>query len=118
MLAPAAYSLDALYSTGNAHALHTMSRLTRLFRGGQMPDSAALASYDAGALQREIAFLDRLVHGSYQAMRHFGLLSSFAALLLCRRIGGGATPSGRGGWGGGISVVAHSRVSRGTGARL
>jgi FADH2 O2-dependent halogenase len=77
MLAPSAYTLDALYSTGNAHALLTIQRLARLIGrhwGGDL--AGALAGYDA-ALLREIDFLDRLVHGSYRAFRQFGLLASF-----------------------------------------
>ena len=78
MLAPAAYSLDALYSTGNAHALHTVQRLARLFRTKGLPDlEREMRDYDL-ALQREMEFLDRLVFGTYRAMRHFGLLASFA----------------------------------------
>jgi FADH2 O2-dependent halogenase len=72
MLAPAAYSLDALYSTGNAHALHTVERLMRLF-----PTWTDGRDYDA-PLQREIDFLDRLVHGTYCSMRDFGVLAHFA----------------------------------------
>ena len=72
MLAPAAYSLDALYSTGNAHALCTVERLMRSF-----PAWTDGSDYDA-SLQREVDFLDRLVHGTYRAMRDFGLLTHFS----------------------------------------
>jgi FADH2 O2-dependent halogenase len=77
MLAPAAYTLDALYSTGNAHALLTIERLARMIeqRWGQDMQEA-LAGYDA-MLQREMRFLDMLVHGSYRAFGHFELLASF-----------------------------------------
>ncbi|MBY0228911.1 MAG: NAD(P)-binding protein [Gemmataceae bacterium] len=61
LLAPSAYTLDALYSTGNAHALTTVRRLARLL----------VRRWDAeryaAALGREIDFLDTLVHGSYRA---------------------------------------------------
>ena len=73
MLASAAYSLDALYSTGNAHALGTIERLLRMIRSGWSDGK----EYDA-SLQREIDFLDRLVHGTYRAMRNFGLLAHFS----------------------------------------
>lgn len=77
MLAPAAYTLDALYSTGNAHAILTIERLARIVgqRWG-MEIQEALAEYDA-ALQREMRFLDMLVHGSYSAFCRFDLLASF-----------------------------------------
>jgi FADH2 O2-dependent halogenase len=77
MLAPAAYTLDALYSTGNAHALLTIERLARIIEHAWGRDMAeALARYDA-MLQREMRFLDMLVHGSYQAFGQFDLLASF-----------------------------------------
>lgn len=61
MLAPAAYTLDALYSTGNAHALTTVRRLARMIEQGWNA-----ARYET-SLRREILFLDTLVHGSYRA---------------------------------------------------
>ena len=77
MLAPAAYTLDALYSTGNAHALLTIQRLARIIEQGWGRDmSEALAGYDR-VLQREMRFLDMLVHGSYRAFGRFELLASF-----------------------------------------
>jgi FADH2 O2-dependent halogenase len=77
LLAPAAYTLDALYSTGNGHALLSVQRLARLVEetpAAGLP--AALARYDE-VMQREIAFLDMLVHGSYRALGDFRLLSAF-----------------------------------------
>ena len=62
LLAPSAYTLDALYSTGNAHALWTVRRLARLLERGE-----ATVGY-AAALERETDFLDLLVHGSYRAL--------------------------------------------------
>lgn len=75
LLAPAAYTLDALYSTGNTHALLTMQRLARLLGGGVV-DVQRLREYES-TLFREIDFLDRLVHGSYQAFRDFDVLAAF-----------------------------------------
>jgi FADH2 O2-dependent halogenase len=77
-LAHAAYFLDALYSSGNAHSLLTIERLARAFtrRWGRPALREEMAAYDA-ALQREVDFLDRLVHGSYSAFRHFDLLAPF-----------------------------------------
>jgi FADH2 O2-dependent halogenase len=77
LLASSAYTLDALYSTGNGHTLLTLQRLLRLLERGWGSDlSAELARYDR-ALLREAAFLDALVHGSYEAFAHFDLLAAF-----------------------------------------
>jgi FADH2 O2-dependent halogenase len=77
LLAPSAYTLDALYSTGNAHALLTIQRLARLFEREWGRDlREGLAAYDE-ALQREMRFLDMLVHGSYRAFGRFRLLAAF-----------------------------------------
>lgn len=78
LLAPTAYTLDALYSTGNAHALHSVQQLARLIERhweGDLPE--ALLGYQE-ALDREIALLDLLVDGAYQSLRSFGLLTSYA----------------------------------------
>jgi FADH2 O2-dependent halogenase len=77
-LAHAAYFLDPLFSSGNAHTLLTIERLGRLFarHWGRPSLAAELAAYDA-ALLREIDFLDRLVHGCYRAFRRFDLLAAF-----------------------------------------
>jgi FADH2 O2-dependent halogenase len=99
MLAPAAYTLDALYSTGNAHALLTIQRLARIIEHGWGRDMAeALAGYDA-MLHREMKFLDMLVHGSYRAFGRFDLLASFTMYYFAgaiaaeeRRKQGRATP--------------------------
>jgi FADH2 O2-dependent halogenase len=78
VLASSAYTLDALYSTGIAHTLLTIQRLARLLERHWEGDlHAALAQYNA-ALSREIDFVDQLVDGTYQAFRHFGLLTSFS----------------------------------------
>ncbi len=77
MLAPSAYTLDALYSTGNAHALLTIQRLARIIEHGWGRDMGeALAGYDR-THQREMTFLDMLLHGSYRAFGRFELLASF-----------------------------------------
>jgi FADH2 O2-dependent halogenase len=88
MLAPSAYTLDALFSTGNAHALATIQRLARLIErgwGGSLREH--LAGYDQ-ALQREMAFLDLLVHGSYQAFGNFRLLAAFTMYYFAGAISG------------------------------
>src|SRR5262249_14140985 len=78
MLAHAAYFLDPLFSSGNAHSLLTIERLGRIFRRhwGKPSMSVALHEYDA-MLQREIDFVDRLVHGCYRSFRRFDLLGPF-----------------------------------------
>jgi FADH2 O2-dependent halogenase len=78
MLAHAAYFLDALFSSGNAHSLLTIERLTRILaeHWGRPSLAAELALYEA-ALLREVEFLDRLVHGCYRAFRDFRLLEPF-----------------------------------------
>jgi FADH2 O2-dependent halogenase len=78
MLGSSAYSLDALYSTGNAHAIQTVRRLARVIeRGWDGGLEPGLRRYQE-VLHREVEFLDRLVAGTYRSFRHFGLLSSFA----------------------------------------
>jgi len=78
MLAHAAYFLDPLLSSGNAHTLLTIQRLGRIFsrHWGGPSLKVELAEYDA-ALQREIDFVDRLVHGCYRSFRRFELLAPF-----------------------------------------
>jgi FADH2 O2-dependent halogenase len=78
MLAHAAYFLDALFSSGNAHSLLTIERLTRILarHWGRPSLPAQLAAYEASLL-READFLDRLVHGCYRSFRRFDLLAAF-----------------------------------------
>lgn len=78
MLGPSAYTLDALYSTGNGHAIQTVRRLAGVIERGWDGDlESGLWRYQE-ALYREIDFLDRLVAATYRSYRHFGLLASFA----------------------------------------
>ncbi|MFL5341163.1 MAG: NAD(P)/FAD-dependent oxidoreductase [Gemmataceae bacterium] len=78
MLAHAGYFLDALFSSGNAHSLLTIERLARIFsrHWGKPSLAEALAEYDA-TLQREVDFVDQLVHGCYRSFRRFDLLAPF-----------------------------------------
>lgn len=77
-LAHTAYFLDALFSSGNAHSLLTIERLTRVLarHWGKPSLAVELAAYEA-TLRREVDFLDRLVHGCYRAFRRFDLLAPF-----------------------------------------
>ncbi len=78
LLPHAAYFLDPLFSGGNAHTLLGVERLGRIFREhwGRPSLDAALEEYER-MLFREVAFLDRLIHGSYTAFRRFGLMTAF-----------------------------------------
>ncbi len=78
LLPHAAYFLDPLFSGGNAHTLLGVERLGRIFREhwGRPSLDAALEEYER-MLFREVAFLDRLIHGSYTAFRRFGLMAAF-----------------------------------------
>jgi FADH2 O2-dependent halogenase len=88
MLASSAYTLDALFSTGNAHALMTIQRVAKILEHAWGRDlRGALAQYDQ-VLQREMRFLDLLVHGSYQALGRFGLLAAFTMYYFAGAISG------------------------------
>ena len=78
LVSSAAYSLDALFSTGNAHAMLTVQRLARIIERHAGKESLAgeLDRYGL-ALQREIDFLDRLVHGCYLSFDCFPLLAAW-----------------------------------------
>jgi FADH2 O2-dependent halogenase len=78
MLAHAAYFLDPLFSSGNAHSLLTIERLTRIFarHWGRSSLKDELAAYET-ALLREVDFVDRLVHGCYRAFGRFDLMAAF-----------------------------------------
>jgi FADH2 O2-dependent halogenase len=84
MLAPASYTLDALFSTGNAHALLTVQRLAHIL--GRRREGELLGWY-AEALDREVTFLDMLVHGAYAAMRCFPLLVAWSMYYFAGAIG-------------------------------
>jgi FADH2 O2-dependent halogenase len=79
MLAHAAYFLDPLFSPGNAHTLLSIERLGHLVERywGQPALAEEMARYES-ALQREVAFLDRIVHGCFQSFRAFDLLCAYS----------------------------------------
>ena len=79
MLPLAAYSLDALHSSGNAHTLFGIERLVSIFerRLGRADFYSALLEHER-TLQTEINLVDQIVHGCYRGFANFELLSSFA----------------------------------------
>ena len=78
LVSSAAYSLDAMFSTGNAHAMLTIQRLAKMLDRhiGKPSLAAELAGYER-SMQREIDFLDHLVHGCYLSFRWFPLLTAW-----------------------------------------
>jgi FADH2 O2-dependent halogenase len=79
MLPLAAYTLDALHSSGNAHTLSGIERLASIFERklGRDEFYAALQEHDR-TLQTEIELVDQLVHGCYRGFSNFDLFVSFA----------------------------------------
>ena len=79
MLPLAAYTLDALHSSGNAHTLYGIERLTSIFerRLGRDEFYAALQDHDR-VLQSEIDLVDQIVHGCYRSFANFELLTAMA----------------------------------------
>ncbi len=71
--------IDPLFSSGNAFTLLAIRRLARLLESRPERDAlhAGLQEY-AQTLQREISFLDRLIHGCYRAFGHFELFTAFS----------------------------------------
>jgi FADH2 O2-dependent halogenase len=78
MLAPAAYTMDALFSTGNAHALMTVQRLAHLLIEQRSQESDALLTRYAPALCDEVRFIDLLVSTAYRAMKSFPLFAAWS----------------------------------------
>lgn len=79
MLPLAAYTLDALHSSGNAHTLFGIERLAAIFerRLGRDGLYAALQEHER-SLDAEIDLVDQIVHGCYRAFLNFDLLAAFA----------------------------------------
>ena len=77
MLPHSAYFIDPLLSAGNAHSLLGIERLALSLEEhwGRLSLKNSLIGYQ-DALQREIEFLDRLVHGCYSVWSHFELLTA------------------------------------------
>lgn len=98
LLAPAAYTMDALFSTGNAHALLTVQRLARLLWGGGSP-AEEMRQYHA-ALTEEVRLIDTLVHGAYQTMRQFPLFVAWSLFYFAGAIADEERTRGRQEWDG------------------
>jgi FADH2 O2-dependent halogenase len=86
-----AYFLDALFSSGNAHALHGIQRLARILveHWSRPTLENHLVCYER-ALLDEIEFLDRLIHGCFQTLTRFDLFVSytmyyFAGAITCEK---------------------------------
>lgn len=79
MLPLAAYTLDALHSSGNAHTLYGIERLAAIFERklGRDEFFTALLEHER-ILQSEIDLVDQIVHGCYRGFVDFDLLASFA----------------------------------------
>jgi FADH2 O2-dependent halogenase len=75
MLPHAAYFLDPLFSTGIAHSMLGIERLAQILER-PCDRAAALADY-GDRLQREIEFVDWLVHGCYRTFGRFDLLTAY-----------------------------------------
>jgi FADH2 O2-dependent halogenase len=79
LLPTAAYTLDALHSTGNAHTLHGIERIVGVLeRHWNRPELAAELECHQQMLQAEISLLDRFVHGCYLAFGRFELMAHYA----------------------------------------
>ncbi len=74
MLPSAAYLIDPLHSTGNAHTLFCIERLMHAFLNQEPLDR-----YEQ-LLFSECSLIDELVSGSYGAMRHFDSFVNFTML--------------------------------------
>ncbi|MCG8607634.1 tryptophan 7-halogenase [bacterium] len=74
-----AYFIDPLLSAGNAHSLMAVERLATIIERhwGKTSFTQELNAYSV-KLQREIDFLDRIIHGSYQLFTNFELFTIFS----------------------------------------
>jgi FADH2 O2-dependent halogenase len=79
MLPAAACFLDPLHSSGNALTLAGIERLIGVLECEGSARQQGLAAYEQ-ALFRDVALLDKIIHGSYAGFRHFELMQSYAML--------------------------------------
>ncbi|MER3416659.1 MAG: FAD-dependent oxidoreductase [Gemmataceae bacterium] len=79
MLPHTVYFVDPLFSTGIAHTLLCIHRLSQIFSEcASLPPASALADYNY-LLQQELCFVDRLVRLCYRA---FGCFADFVAVAV------------------------------------
>ena len=79
MLPLAAYTLDAMFSTGNAHTLYGIERIVgALERHWRRPELAIELERHDEILQSEISLVDQLVHGCYLCFGRFELFARYA----------------------------------------
>jgi FADH2 O2-dependent halogenase len=69
--------MDALFSTGNAHALLTVQRLAKILDEERGEEAGSLHEWYGPALLREVAFIDQLVHTAYAVLRSFPLFAAW-----------------------------------------
>ena len=74
MLPNAAYCIDPLHSTGNAHTLHCICRLLETIHAGE-----SLELYTK-RMRQEATMIDQLVSGSYACMNDFESFTNFVML--------------------------------------
>lgn len=79
MLPAAACFLDPLHSSGNALTLVGIERLIGVLEREGSARELGLAAYEE-ALFRDVALLDKVIHGCYEGFRHFELMQSYAML--------------------------------------
>ncbi|MCP4003979.1 MAG: hypothetical protein GY725_07270 [bacterium] len=79
MLPHAACFLDPLHSSGNALTLTGIDRLVGALETEGSARSEALSAYEM-ALFRDIAHLDRIIHGGYVAFGHFEMMATYSML--------------------------------------
>lgn len=78
LLPHSAYFIDPFFSAGNAHSLLGLERLAGIFsEHWHKPSFISQLQVYNRKLQREIDFLDQLIHGSYCAFNSFELLTAF-----------------------------------------
>ena len=79
MLPAAACFLDPLHSSGNALTLAGIERLVGVLECQGSAREQGLAVYEQ-ALFRDVALLDKIIHGCYAGFRNFELMQSYAML--------------------------------------
>jgi len=79
MLPAAACFLDPLHSSGNALTLAGIERLVGVLERTGDTREQGLADYEQ-ALFRDVALLDRIIHGCYASFGNFELMQSYAML--------------------------------------